>query len=117
MITNFENITYKLTDEEMKHLPTIIAMLKQSYGRDKAVSCTHIQDKVNISQARIRIIINYIRRNGLVPDLCASSKGYYVARTQQEFHKYVQSLTDRINSIQSVLDAINNNHSPQYELI
>jgi hypothetical protein len=116
MITNFEDLTYKITADEIAQIPAIIAILQDRIGKEKAITSNAMMNQINYRNdaARFRVLINHIRRTGLITDLCASSKGYYIARTQQEFERYVQSLTDRINATQQVLDAIYNNHSQQY---
>lgn len=118
MITNFEDLTYKITAEETAQIPVIISILKDRIGKEKAITSNAVMKQMyyHIDSSRFRVLINHIRRNGLITDLCASSKGYYIARTQQEFERYVQSLTDRIKATQEVLDAIHNNHSQQYSI-
>ena len=54
-------------------------------------------NKIVLNSARIRKLINYIRCTGLVPDLCASKKGYFVAANVVEFNTYLhESLYPRV---------------------
>ena len=55
--------------------------------------------------ARIRKVINHIRIKGLVQNLVANSKGYYIETDVQSIENYKQSLRDRIASIQAVLNS------------
>ena len=55
-----------------------------------------------VSEARIRKLIHYIRVNRLVKNIIATSKGYYIATTEEEIKSFVESLQQRINSIEEV---------------
>ena len=109
MITGFEEITEPLTEtEETVFLPPIIKGLRLKIGRHNAVTNKDIVRGlkknlgINISEARVRKIINHIRNNDLVPCLIATSKGYYIAETQQEVDDYIDSLKGRLDAITAV---------------
>lgn len=109
MITGFEEITHELTDEELEISKIIIRGIQSNIGSDNAISNVQIRKilltkyEIKITDIRVRKIINHIRIKRLVSKLCASSKGYYVAETKEEHQKYIESLQERISSIQSVL--------------
>lgn len=114
MINGFEGYTDELSDHEKELLPAFIAGLKNKVGKENAITNKAIQkafqenDKWNISipDARVRKIINFIRIKGLVPGLCASSNGYYVAKDQEEYTAYMEGLNDRIQAQIAVWDAL-----------
>lgn len=112
MITNFEEITYELTEEEMKYVSGFVSAFNKRVGEENAITSVEITAKfkqLNISMngARIRKIVNYVRTNKLVKNLIATSKGYYVASSQEQIDKYKLSLQQRINEIQRVLNSFN----------
>ena len=51
-----------------------------------------------LSDARVRKIISYIRNNNLLPLLCANSNGYFVAENLTEFDKYLDTFAKRVNT-------------------
>ena len=105
MITNFEDITADLTDEEKRLLPLL---LKGFSTKTKAnpVKAPVIVERINaarlvsfkFSEVRLRKLCNYIRKNGLLP-LIATSKGYYVSYDPEEISREVESLLERAQSI------------------
>ncbi len=108
MITNFENITEGLSYEEMTIiLPKVIELVKWRRGKENAVSNRKLVNLLtamghNVSESRIRKMINQIRLNGLVRNLLASSKGYYVTNDPNEIKNYVQSLRERASAINAI---------------
>lgn len=109
MITGFEELTYELTDDEITICNIIIRGIQSNVGNENAISNIQIRKillekyEIKTTDIRIRKIINHIRIKRLVPKLCASSKGYYIAETKEEHQKYIESLQERVHSIQSVL--------------
>lgn len=112
MITNFENYTFELNNYEKDILlPKIIQGLCVRHGKNKAISNKQACNKMRqmglkISPARFRKIIQYIRLNGLIQNLLASSKGYYISTNKIEREKYINSLNERINSLQNTMYAL-----------
>lgn len=105
MIENFEKETKDLTDYERRTLlPIMVRCLANHKGKDMAVSNALMCAKMaeygyQISDARVRKIINHIRVNALVECLVASGKGYYVAQTEREMKTYIASLRSREEAI------------------
>lgn len=112
MVTNFEEITNDLTQEELK---VVELLLKGFAGRKKenpikgpeAVESINkfIVDKpeyngYRFTEPRLRKCCNYIRVKSLLP-LVATAKGYYVSYDKEEIKSQIQSLEDRANSILS----------------
>ncbi len=95
MLQGFEQYTHQLTKyEEGVLLPLLISGLKTKRGKDKAVTnkkiCEALKAKgYKITDARVRKVISFIRIHGLVINLIACSKGYYVATKPQEIEDYI----------------------------
>lgn len=109
MIDNFEDVTYELTEEEMKLLPIIKKGFEFHIGKAKLIKGATIVEKINdkakeydlssqFSEVRLRKIVNYIRINSILP-LIATSKGYYVSNDKQEILTQCKSLEQRANAI------------------
>jgi len=113
MITNFENITEGLSHEEMTVvLPKVIELVKWRRGKENAVTNRKLVNLLtamghNVSEPRIRKMVNQIRLNGLVKNLLATSKGYYVTNDPKEIKNYVQSLRERASAINAIADTYN----------
>jgi hypothetical protein len=57
---------------------------------------------MKITGARLRKLINYIRRKDMIPCLVASSKGYYIATDNEDMRRFVTSLQQREDAIRAV---------------
>lgn len=112
MITGFDSETAPLTFyEEFTLVPVVIAGLRTKTGKEKAVKngyiCSTLQRKgYDISEARLRKIINYIRTNNLLVGLIATSSGYYIAGSLKEMEDYADSLQGRERAIRQVRESI-----------
>lgn len=110
MITNFEEITSELTDAEKIVLPILINGLKKFY-KDKPIKAPIIVAKINeaykvdLTEPRLRKLINHIRVNSLLP-IIATSNGYFVSTDRQEIEKQIRSLEERARSIQKSADGL-----------
>lgn len=93
-------------------VPIFSNYLKQKVGAKNAVKnndiCLLFKEKgyQNLTEARVRKCINYIRMNGLVPHLVANSNGYYCATSVKEVEKYMDSLEQRAKAIWAVRSAL-----------
>jgi len=109
MITNFENITSDLTDEEKKIIPILIKGFN-SHSKENPIKAPQIVKCINekkenyniksFSEVRLRKLCNFIRSNSLIP-LISTSEGYYVSYNKEEIHKQIESLNQRANAILS----------------
>ncbi len=102
MVKKFEEITSELTEEEHRLMPLVIKGLSTKTA-DSPVTGSQIVEAMkakgyNMSEPRLRKIINYIRANGMLP-LMASSNGYYVSDDTEEIANQVQSLRERALAI------------------
>lgn len=107
MITNFENITFELTDKERLLLPVLLTGFRTK-TKDNPIKAPDVVKKINeahivpykFTESRLRKICNYIRVHGLLP-LIATSKGYYVSYDIAEINSEITSLRQRANAIAS----------------
>lgn len=115
MITNFEDITAELTDQEIKLVQPIINGLKKRTKNNPIKSdemviamnnyCKLKNIPVNVTGVKIRKITNYIRSNGLLP-VIATSSGYYISYDLVEIGKQIVSLRQRANAINNSADGL-----------
>lgn len=114
MLKNFEKITNELTDYERDVLyPLIVSGLSRRKGKQNSISGAEICEALNkrlngkkITPPRLRKIIQAIRINGDLYNICSNSKGYYLSGTQQEIDDNLLSLQQRIDQQQKIVDAL-----------
>lgn len=112
MIQNFIKETTELTKYEAEVLlPIIISCLQHHIGKDKAVTNRQICERMKkrgyeLTETRVRKIVNRIRTNNLVECLIATSRGYYVTHDQKELENYIKSLKGREEAIRLVREAL-----------
>ncbi len=111
MIDNFELETAPLSKEEKELVQPIVNGLKTKIGESNCITAERmtagIQNALQkkVTGARIRKIINYIRRHGLVYNLIASSKGYYIENDPEKIKSYVDGLRKRAEAINAVANS------------
>ena len=106
MINGFEEQTHDLTDKELELVGVIIKGLSNKIGKDKAITGAKICKAMDLVGPRLRKIINHIRIYNLLPALCSSSNGYFVADNLNELEEYIVSLKQRISAQIRVLHAL-----------
>lgn len=111
MLTNFEHITQPLSRDEMSLVPVIIEGFLNHKGIQNAIMSKEIVRKMkekgyNITDVRLRKIVNHIRSKGLAP-ICSSSKGYWYSTVETEIMDEINSLTQRANAIMSAIKGLN----------
>jgi hypothetical protein len=110
MITTFEDQTHPLTDYELKTLlPLMIQGFTTKIGKTRSVTNAQICKALNnkgydVNEPRIRKLVFYIRQQNLVPNLIASSKGYWIATDINEVDTWIDSLQSRIDAIKETLN-------------
>lgn len=115
MIHGFDNETAPLNEKELALIPLIVDRLKNAVGEKNAVFNQQIcAISPYLKSARVRKLINYIRTEGLVPCLIASSRGYYIATSESELLEYENSLTNRATAIFQVRDSIAKQRRDRY---
>jgi len=118
MIINFEDFTHNLTEYEKRSLlPIMVRNLRAKIGKQSAITNKSIVEALTsqglkVGEARVRKIINYIRIRGIVKNLIATSKGYYVSSDQYEIDRYVESLRQRAGAIQAIADTFGKQNEP-----
>ncbi len=113
MIEGFENETADLTIYELTVvLPALSNGLRTKLGKQNAVTNKEIvaglmkNRGIQVTEARVRKIINYIRNRGIIPCLIATSTGYYVATDKKEPVDYIDSLLGREEAISVVRESM-----------
>jgi hypothetical protein len=108
MLSGFSIETKPLTELEEQMLPKILKGLSTMHGAANAISNKEIAEKifkkyeVQLSDARIRKIINHIRMQNLLPGLIANGCGYYVTSNITELMEYYKSLDGREMAIHAI---------------
>ena len=107
MITNFEEITKEMTEDEKKLVPLIIKGLSTK-SKDNPIKGADIVNAINenkirygiklFSEPRLRKIINFIRSEGILP-VMGTSNGYYVTNDRADLESQIESLTQRAEAI------------------
>jgi catalase (peroxidase I) len=108
-ITNFENYTHELTDQELEILPIIIHGFR-AYKKNNPIKAQLIVTRMNefltdrgykirLTGPRLRKLVNYIRSNSLIP-LIATSQGYFTTDCKETIENQIKSLYERANSIE-----------------
>jgi len=116
MVLNFEEYTVELKPFEIKLAKTLAKKISLNKGKKNAVTSKRIIEafeevNVKIDGSRVRKLIQYIRQEGLVANLCATSNGYFCAANQTEVEEYIKGLQQRLNSIQYTLDSFQKHRS------
>ena len=112
MINGFNDQTKELNEYERNTLlPIIISGLQRKVGIENAITSKEIESKLRLKGhevrgARLRKIINFIRINGLIDCLMASSKGYWIEDDKDIILKYINSLEQRAESIRYVAECL-----------
>lgn len=112
MINGFEKETHDLSQYEISILvPQVVEILKNKIGKQNSITNDKIREIINqhkaiLTNSRLRQIIHYIRVKGFVKCLIATNKGYYISNNVEEFMGYMDSLTQRENSIRSIRYAL-----------
>lgn len=109
MVNGFEKETEDLSEYELTELlPILVKHLPRKLGVENATTGAAIRKGIElnldfvISGARLRKLINHIRKNDLIPCLVASSKGYYVATDNSDVKRFIESLEQREAAIRNV---------------
>ena len=105
MITNFEEITAKLTERELNYLP-LINITIEKHTKILPITTETLKKIFGLKPERIRCIINALRSAGC--PILAYSKGYYYSTDKSEIRLTIQSLEDRIRGISNAKCGLEN---------
>lgn len=109
MIPGFEEYTADVKSSEIETINLIARSLEKRVGVKNAITNAEMRkglyfhSGINLSSPKIRKYIQYIRAYKLVPMLCASSNGYWVAKDNEEWIKYREAFRSRVNSMKFTL--------------
>lgn len=107
MIKGFEDITAVLTEDEMLLVRPMVNSFSKRIGKERAVTSKEIIDaiynayNIKLTGAKVRKYVNYIRHHHL-PNLVATSNGYYLTNDYRELKEYYESLDGRESAIRAV---------------
>lgn len=107
MLPGFEQHTAELTDYELNVLvPAFLNGFKTKKGAENAITNKQIVERMKnsyqVNDVVVRKVISYIREEGLLPGLVASSKGYYLSNDPKEIERYIESLDGRETKIRLI---------------
>lgn len=120
MINGFEEHTEQLDSFDKSMLvPAMVRGLQTKIGKANAITNKQMiaglkKHGYEVTDSKVRKLINYIRNNALVPCLIATSKGYYIGETLEELEGYVQSLAQRESAIKQVRQSIQTQINERY---
>lgn len=107
MINNFEEQTKPLNDSEERAIPYLVRLLKRENVLTSGRIIEYLKRKMRVDFAgpSIRKMIHHIRVKGLVPNLLASGKGYFVENDPKKVKSYITRLRHRVAAINEVADS------------
>lgn len=104
-------IISNLSSAEIAQATYCAKILAKHVGPSKAITAgelvvlLEIKYKRAIHMSSVRKYINYIRISGMLKNLIAGSRGYYIADTPQQVLDYIKSLRHRAYTIMCVMDS------------
>ena len=113
MLDNFKEFTFELTeDEELRIVPLVIRGLKTKIGKQNAIKNKQMLAGlkgigIDISEARLRKVIQFIRLQGLLERLIATSSGYWISNDLQELEDYQNTNAQRLMQYQIGFEQMN----------
>ena len=104
---NFEEITHEITDEEKQIAEDLCQILKKKTGKNNALTNKdlrlHLEVSFNkhVTGPRLRKVIQFIRLNGLLNGLIATSSGYWITEDPEELNSWIESMKERENAVRA----------------
>lgn len=102
---NFEDFTQPLNSDEHRIALIICRRFKSKPGKKNIVTnkemIAGLRNKysIKITEPRIRKIIQFIRANGWLTGLIATSSGYYLTENEEDLKSWIESMIERENAI------------------
>ena len=112
MITGFEEFTEDIKASEMPTIRMIEKGLNARIGTQNAITNKVIRARlletqdVKICGSKMRKYIQFIRVKKMVKHLCSNSKGYYRAKTKEEWTTYREGYRSRVKSMKYTLESM-----------
>ena len=100
---------YRINDYESDTLvPLVCKMLQRSRLPlpSKVIAEGIRKEGYKVNTRQVRLIINYIRREGIIPCVASSPKGFFVATNAIEMTECINTLSALADSIQDVIEAL-----------
>jgi len=107
MLKNFEKITVELTDLELQYVEYLGQWFMDNQGKKNTLKNADIAKFIEkifnkkIADSRVRKVIQFLRTNGL-PNLIATSNGYFYSEDVNEIQDWVISLKQRELAIREI---------------
>lgn len=107
MLKNFEKITVELTAQEIEYVEFLGQWFMANQGKKNTLKNSDIASLINrmfekkISEPRVRKVVQFLRTNGL-PNLIATSNGYFYSENIEEIESWVISLKQREAAIREI---------------
>ena len=111
MITNFEDITTKLSQDEYRLVTPIIKAFERItksnpiFAGQIVLAIKSTRPDIKFDQVKLRKLVSFIRQKGMIP-LIATSKGYYCSYDISEIDKQIKSLRERAMAIESAAEGL-----------
>jgi hypothetical protein len=112
-ISLFKNILTELTDtEKEKFVPMLIDTLSGSHSGNRMTGksiCSWFNNQGhNVSEIRLRKMINYIRVLNLIKGhvIIGAGNGYFITDNPVVVQEQIESLQGRIDSMNAVIDSL-----------
>jgi hypothetical protein len=107
MLKNFEKITIELTSQELEYVEFLGQWFMTNQGKKNTLKNSDIASLINrmfgknIKEPRVRKVVQFLRTNGL-PNLIATSNGYFYSDDVAEIEAWVISLKQRESAIREI---------------
>lgn len=107
MLKNFEKITVELTPNELEYVEFLGQWFMSKQGKKNTIKngeiIAMIEHKFNrkVADSRVRKVVQFLRTNGL-PNLIATSSGYFYSEDIKEIEAWVVSLRQREAAIRDI---------------
>jgi len=118
MIKGFEKETEELSDQEINMLSVLKGVLFAHVGSKKAITSGECIRTMKLNGhivrdgSRLRKMINSLRRMSM-PNLAATSKGYYIETDLRKLKEYSKGLRNRASAVIAVADCVDQHISKQ----
>lgn len=102
----------ELTNVQMNLLPDMVEYFNRyatskenSVGSKEIIKFMIEQHNVKLNPQGIRAMIHFIRTTWMIKNLVACRKGYFIAQNKSEVQEYIDTLRERIQGEQIIIDS------------
>lgn len=107
-------VNLKVSETEINAAKKLASLFKTDHvGKEEAITSKDLlkflskNGLYNPTDVTVRKLVSYIRTNGLVKNLIATTSGYYIETNKAAVRIYVQSLKNRANAILAIANSYN----------